>query len=229
MRLIKRVNAILTAQLHEIVDTLEKPEQLLKQAIREMEAALCGATESTAKAIAAETRLRRQLADCRARAQSWHDRAVQFVEASDDTNAQRVLVRKIEQEKLGDSLSRQLAQSEETTARLRRQLDRLRSKLTEAKHHFASLVARQRAAEARQQFVQALGDFDSDIDAFHRFDELSERVNEAEAMADAHSELCGEEIEDVGFDAEVEAGLQTLKRERAQRTDSAGRTQGDVS
>jgi phage shock protein A len=219
MRLIKRVNAILAAQLNEIVDTFEKPEQMFKQAIREMEAALQSAIESTAKAIAAEKRLRQELGDCRAHAQSWRDRAAQFVRNNDDAGARHALARKIEHEKLADTLSQQLAQSEQTTAHLRRQLETLRRRLDEAKRHLASLVARQRAAEARRRFVQALGHFDSDVEAFRRFDDLSQRVDEAEAEAEAQSELCGVQTEQIGCDAEIEVGLQELRRECAPGTD----------
>ncbi len=96
MRLIKRVNAILTAQLNDIVDTFEKPERMLKQAIREMEAALESAIESTAKAIAAEKRLRRERADaqaqCRVVARSGRPACSK---GSDDASARQALARKI--------------------------------------------------------------------------------------------------------------------------------------
>jgi phage shock protein A len=225
MRLIKRVNAILTAQLNDIVDTFEKPERMLKQAIREMETALERAVESTAKAIAAEKRLRRELTDCRGQAQSWQDRAVKFVDRHDDANARHALARKAEKEKLAESLGRQLAQSEESTARLRRQLETLRERLAEARRHLASLVARQRTAEARRQFVQALGHFDADIEAFRRFEELADRVDQTEAEVEAQSELCGADFEAPGHDPDVEAELQALKQRRAAET--AGTNRGE--
>jgi|HubBroStandDraft_6_1064221.scaffolds.fasta_scaffold05055_6 phage shock protein A len=225
MRLIKRVNAILTAQLNEIVDTFEKPERMLKQAIREMETALERAVESTAKAIAAEKRLRRELTDCRGQAQSWQDRAVKCVDRNEDANARQALARKAEKEKLAESLGRQLVQSEESTARLRRQLETLRERLAEARRHLASLVARQRTAEARRQFVQALGHFDADIEAFRRFEELADRVDQTEAEVEAQSELCGADFEAPGRDSDVEADLQALKQQRAAET--AGTNRGE--
>jgi len=227
MRLIKRVNAILAAQLNDIVDTFEKPESLLKQAIREMEASLGRAFESTAKAIAAEKRLKRELAGCRERARSWQDRALQFVGRDEDANARHALARRAEQEKVADSLSGQLVQSAETTARLRRQLDVLRGRITEAKRHLASLVARQRAAEARRHFVRALGHFDADLQAFRRFDELSERIEDAEAEIDAQCELCGAKIDEPGLDPEIEAELAALKQLRSVVADPARTTKGE--
>ncbi len=215
MRLIKRVNAILTAQLNDIVDTFEKPERMLKQAIREMEAALESAIESTAKAIAAEKRLRRERADAQAQAETWHERAVHLVNNSDDAGARQALARKAEKQKLAESLSRQLVESETTTGQLRRQLDILRGRLADAKRHLASLVARQRAAEARRQFVQALGHFDADLEAFRRFEDLSERIDATEAEVDARCELQGADFDEPSLDPHVESELATLKQQSA--------------
>jgi phage shock protein A len=215
MRLIKRVNAILTAQLNDIVDTFEKPERMLKQAIREMEAALESAIASTAKAIAAEKRLRRERSDAQAQAETWHGRAVQLVQKGDDVAARHALARKAEKQKSAETLSRQLVESETTTGRLRRQLDVLRGRLADAKRHLAALVARQRAAEARRQFVQALGHFDADLEAFRRFEALSERIDETEAEVDARCELQGADFDDASPDPQVESELATLKQQSA--------------
>ncbi len=231
MRLIKRVNTILAAQLNDIVDTFEKPERMLRQAIREMETALERAVESTAKAIAAEKRLRREAAECRAQAQSWQERAAQFVAQHDETRARQALSRRLEKDKLAEALARELAQSEETTARLRRQLESLRTRLAEARRHLASLIARQRAAEARRQFVQALGHFDADLAAFRRFDELSQRVEETEAHVDAECELCGTDLDErslggPGLDPEIEAELALLKQNQSTESATTGPIQG---
>jgi phage shock protein A len=215
MRLIKRVNAILTAQLNDIVDTFEKPERMLKQAIREMEAALESAIESTAKAIAAEKRLQREHADARTQTETWHGRAVQLVQKGDDAAARQALGRKAEKQKLAESLGRELLQSEATTGQLRRQLDVLRGRLADAKRHLAALVARQRAADARRQFVQALGHFDTDLEAFRRFEDLSERIDATEAEVDARCELQGADFDGASLDPQVEAELATLKQQSA--------------
>jgi phage shock protein A len=231
MRLMKRVNAILTAQLNDIVDTFEKPERMLRQAIREMETALERAVESTAKAIAAEKRLRHEAAECRTQAQAWQERAAQFVAKHDDEQARRALARKLEKDKLAETLEGQLAQSEETTGKLRRQLESLRTRLAEARRHLASLIARQRAAEARRQFVQALGHFDADLAAFRRFDELSQRIEETEAHVEAECELCGVNLDEPDVDPQIEAELELLKQGRpdAERSERAatGSLQGE--
>jgi len=215
MRILQRVNQIVVAQFNEIVETFERPEPLLKQTIQEMETAVESATESTAKAIAAEKRLRQQLAECRGRAEIWRARAVESVRADDDEAARKALLRQREQERLATALAEQLARSEETGGRLRQQLDAMRGRLTEARRQLTSLVARQRSAEARRRFVKALGRFDTDAEAFQRFDELARRVGDAEAEADAMSELCCPEDVWIDADTDIELELQALKKECA--------------
>jgi phage shock protein A len=213
MGLLKRVNTVMMAQLNEIVDTFEKPERMLKQAIREMQEALERATESTAKAIACQKRLRQQLADCRARSQFWRNRAAQCVKEGDDPSARKALVRKLEYEQLAAALAEQIVQADETSDRLRRQLSAMRVRLAEAKRQLASLIVRQRSAEAQREFVRAHSLFESDVEAFDRFDELAGRVAEVEAEVDAISELNGARLEDSSLDRDVESELRTLKNE----------------
>ena len=109
---------------------------------------------------------------------------------------------------------------------MRRQLDILRGRLADAKRHLAGLVARQRAAEARRQFVQALGHFDADLEAFRRFENLSERIDETEAEVDARCELQGGDFDDAGPDPQVEEEFATLKQQSAAINDPHASNRG---
>ena len=62
MGLFKRLQDILSANMGEMVETFEDPEPMLKQAIREMEAAVGEGRQETAKAIASEKLVRKELA-----------------------------------------------------------------------------------------------------------------------------------------------------------------------
>lgn len=213
MQLMKRVNTIIAAQLNEIVEGFEKPEQMLRQVIREMDAALQRATESTARAIAAEKRTSQELADCQEQAHSWRNRAAVAVKQGNDKTARTAIGRAIDQERLAGGLSRQLARLAETNERLHSQLDSMRTRLSDARRQLSSLIARQRSAEARQRFVKALGHFDDDAEAFHRFNELSGRVLDTEAEAEAIDLLCGNEMNESTLDAQIDAEMQVLKGE----------------
>lgn len=195
----------------DIVDAFEKPEQLLRQAIRDMQGAFDHAVDSTAQALAAEKRLRQQLSATRDQARHWHERALHAIQGQNEEAARRALAHRIEGERAAETLAEQLLQSEESTRRLRNQLETLRNRLGDAKRSLNSLIARQRAAEARRRFVKTLGQFNADVAAFRRFEELSQRVEQSEAEADAHEELCGVDFDEPSNAREIEAALQALK------------------
>ena len=191
MGIFKRISDIVSANLNELTDSYEDPEKMLKQAIREMESSIADATQQTAKAMASEKTMGRELDRNRQQAQLWKERATQAVQASDDELAKKALVRKNEHEKLVSALQDQLESAGEASGSLKRQLEGMKAKLAEAKRNLATLSARQRAANFRRQMETSSvsGSMDVDDNAFAKFDRLKSKVEQAEAEAEALSEL----------------------------------------
>lgn len=196
MPLFRRIADILSANLNEMIDRFEDPETMLKQAVREMEQAVTAALESGVRVVAHEKLLARQLADDRSQVDVWRERARQAVRAGDDDLARRAISRQLEQEQLVGALEDQHAAACETSTRLRRQIDGLRVKLTEAKRKLVTLAARQRVADARGLLRTGLLP-GSRLAAASRFSRVFAQVELAEAEADALSELVGEDDEDL--------------------------------
>ena len=101
-------------------------------------------------------------------------------------------------------------------AKLRRQIDAMRAKLAEAKRGLAVLVARKRAAEARQQLL-CVTPSSGPHAASSGFDRLFEQVQLAEAEADAFCELTEVDDEEAFEDDQttaVEQELAALKEQR---------------
>ena len=222
MGLFKRINDIISANLNELTEGFEDPEKMLKQAIREMEESIADATTQTAKALANEKILAKELANNERQADKWQQRAQQAVEAGDDELARKALVRKQEHDKLVVALEDQLTLAREASQGLRRQLDAMKAKLAEAKRNLSTLSARQRAANFRKK-MQSVGTevyTELDEDAFAKFDRLRSRVEQAEAEAEAMAELHTPGAVDVDLEqefaedegAEVDAELAQLKR-----------------
>jgi phage shock protein A len=164
---------------------------MLKQAIREMETSINEVTEQTAKAMASEKTLHRELDRNRQQAGEWKSRAVTAVDAGDDDLARRALSRKQEHEKLIAALEDQLESAHEASTVLRRQLDAMKAKLAEAKRNHATLAARKRAADFRKRVDSQVAGVSTDVDsdAFAKFERLRSKVEQAEAEAEAMAEL----------------------------------------
>jgi phage shock protein A len=223
MGLFKRISDIISANLNEMTEGFENPEKMLRQAIREMEQTIADATQETAKVLANEKLLAREMANNERQAGEWQRKAEQAVDAGDDNLARKALSRKQEHQKLVTALQDQLTAAQDASRTLKHQLDGMQAKLAEGKRNLATLSARQRAADFKKKMhtneVAADTGAATD-DAFAKFDRMREKVERAEAEAEALAELRGNSAaaaDDFGTsrsaaDDEVDAELQALKK-----------------
>ena len=221
MNIFRRCTDILSANLNDLIDRFEDPEKALRQAIREMDAAVLASMNSAAKTIAGERLAARQLAEHRQQAEQWLSRARQAVHEGDESLARRALLRKSEHDRLIDALADQQAALDQAGRKLRRQIDGMRARVAEANRKLATLSARKRAADAQRALLGA-GTGGSPAAAFANFDRLCHRVETAEAEAEAWTDLVGSAGEDdewsASTDAHVEEQLQALRDEAAAAT-----------
>jgi phage shock protein A len=226
MGIFRRVSDIISANLNDLVDKFEEPEKMLKQAIREMEETIEEATAAAAKAIASEKLLAKELAEHDRQTADWLARAEQAVKAGDDELARQALRRKQEHEKLAHALRDQSAAAGETGQTLRSQIEAMKAKHAEARRKLATLTARSKAAHARRRLQTVGAGFKMRSDAFSRFDRMREKVELAEAEADALTELHagGDEPvlaqfdrreEDLGVETELAAIKQKVARDNS--------------
>lgn len=219
MGLFRRVSDIISANLNELVDRLEDPEAVLRQAIREMESAIDQCLDGAAKAIAEERLLARQLDEYRRSSEQLHGKAAAAVKRGDDAAARSALTLRAEQQTLSAALDDQLQSCRRHSARLRRQVAAMRVRLAEARSRLQTCIARNRAAEARRLFaVDALRANHASA-SFSRFDALCRRIERREAEAEAYEELAGVATFDGPSPNELDITqeLQALKAEAAIR------------
>lgn len=188
MTLFHRINAILSANLNDLVDRFEDPEKMLRQVLREMDEGLAAATSAAARTIAGQKLLLQEMAAQRAIAQRWHERAAKAVNSGDDVQARRALVCRRQHEHSADMLEKQHDAAQATTARLRRRIQAMKIKLAEANRLLIELAARQCAAQADRRLA-ALLPRDVSGDVFRRFERWRQRVALAETEAGALDEL----------------------------------------
>ena len=205
MGVFKRISDIISANLNDLTEGFEDPERMLKQAVREMEETIAEVTNQTAKAMANDTTLSRELERNRVQQCQWQDRAERAVEEGNDGLALKAIARKNEHEKLVAALESQLETAREASTSLRCQLAGMKAKLAEGKRNLATLSARQRAANFRRKMETQAAGVLSDIDdsAFAKFDRMKAKVEQAEAEAAAMAELRGMEAGGTAEDVEV--------------------------
>lgn len=223
MSIFKRIQDIISANLNDLVAGYENPEQLLRQAVGEMEDAIHKARPDVAKAMANEKTIARELSANSSQYSTWEDRAHSAVESGDDKLARKALERKREYEKIVAALRDQHVAAQEASQMLRRQLEAMEAKLADAQRRLSTLVARNRAAEIRTKMATSEVAVKLDEnDAFAKFDRLSKKVEMAEAEAEAMAELARDRkpADNSGFEADepnsndldIDAELAALKK-----------------
>jgi phage shock protein A len=224
MGIFGRVSDIVSANLSEMVERFETPEIMLRQAIREMDAAVGRTAEAAARAIAESKLLERELDTQRHESAELHRRASQALRRGDEPAARSALARRNDCEKLVAALDDQQAVVRSTAEKLRRQLDGMRVRRSEAEHKLHLVRARQRSAEAQRHLIGNRFDCGAHDAGFSRFERICRTIERFEAETDALLKLAGaENASDEGAspDETLEAQFETLKRE-CQTSEDAG-------
>jgi phage shock protein A len=216
--LFKRINDVITANINDLIDKVEDPEKMIKQIIIEMEENISTAKEGVVDAIASEKTLQQDVDKHRAQSQEWQEKARTALKEGNEDLARTALLRKNEHDKILESLEPALNSAISTSASLKAQLKALDTKLDEAKRKRSSLVARQRAAEARESMTKMDATFQEGLAAHADFSRMEDKVANIEARSQAVSEVyeaenVDQEFLDMQVRSEVDAELEALKRE----------------
>ncbi len=216
--LFKRINDILTANINDLIDRVEDPERMIKQMIREMEENIARAKEGVINAIASEKQLQKDLENHRRQSVEWMKKAEDALHANREDLARAALLRKKDYDSILQSLEPAWESAKATSEHLKKQLYALEAKLEEAKRKRSMLIARQRAAQAREYMGDTLSHFKAGLDAHTNFTRMEDRVAEMEARAEAMDEVNREtsslekEVIAMEVEQEVENELVALKK-----------------
>lgn len=185
----KRINDIISANINDLIDRVEDPERMIKQIIREMEDNIARAKEGVIDAIASEKQLLKDLDHHRRQSAEWLKKAEVAIEAGQEDMARMALTRKKEHDDIIRALEPSWEAAKATSERLKTQLHALEAKLEEAKRKRSTLVARQRAAQAREYMGDTLSHFQAGLDAHANFARMEDKVAAMEARVEAMDEL----------------------------------------
>jgi phage shock protein A len=214
----KRINDVISANINDLIDRVEDPERMIKQIIREMEENIRQAKEGVIEAIASEKRLQKELEANRVQSEDWLKKAEDALRAGNEELARTALVRKKEYDTISKALEPSWQAAKNTSERLKTQLRALEAKLEEARRKRSTLVARQRAAEARQQMDRTLSNYQAGLRAQANFARMEDKVAEMEAHTAALEELNDDASQlerdflDMEIRTEVEQELEKLKK-----------------
>ena len=131
MPLITRMSRLFRADLHAVLDRLEEPDVLLRQAIREMEESLAGDRQRLRQSGVEGERIESRIADAtRALAVIEEQLAESFAAGRDDL-ARAAVRRRLETGRLAELLSRRLAALQQASASVRQRVEENSARLAD--------------------------------------------------------------------------------------------------
>lgn len=219
MGLWKRLAQLLTSNVNDMVEGATDPERMLDQVVTEMRGQLVEAKKQVATAIADERRLKQQVEAEQKAAADWERKAVLAIKAGDDQLARQALMRQRDSEGVAAQLAAQHEKQAHAVEQLKNALRALNAKIEESERKKAVLLAKKRRADAMRSIEGTLNGM-RDSSAFQAFDRLEKKIDQAEAEADAESELGREmtgstikqRFEDLERDASADDALSALKQ-----------------
>jgi len=221
MSIFKRIFKIGEAKVNQVVDSMEKPELMLDQAIRDKEKQIMDAKKSVQGCIATERQTKGLLDKELEQQTTWESKAEMALKAGNEELAAKALSRAGEHEQKATSLRVTWTAQKKDVDVLKQEIRKFEDEIFEFKRNRDFIIAQSKTAEVKKQIYEAKAKMkkDSADDLMARMKAKAERNQyEAEAaqeMAESGGDSLEKEFETLGtasIDSSVQDKLAALKK-----------------
>jgi len=216
MGIFSRTRDIIAANVTDLLDKAEDPAKMIRMIILEMEETLVEVRASAARTIADQKEMRRHISKLEGLQSSWTEKAELALSKGREDLAKAALVEKQKAADMCEQLTSEIEVLDEALKASEEDINKLQTKLREARTRQNSVVARLESANNRTR-LREMTNGSKMQDAFSRFDILDRRVDFAEGRAEAAGlgaipKTLEEEIAELKSNDKVEAELEALKK-----------------
>ena len=214
MGLIDRILRVIRANLNQLVGQAEDPEKILEQTVMDMQEDLIQLRQAVAQAIATQKRTERQAHQAQSTADEWYHRAQLALQQANESLAREALTKRKSYQETAEAMIAQLEQQNTVVVRLKKDMQMLESKISEAKTKKDMYIARARSAQASQKINEMLGGINTS-NSLSAFERMEEKVLQLEAQSQAISELGSDDLQkkfaSLESDNDIDAELAAMK------------------
>ncbi|MEO1429027.1 MAG: PspA/IM30 family protein [Cyanobacteria bacterium J06632_19] len=223
MGLIERVLRLFRSNVNSWTAQREDPEKILEQTLYEMQENLVRMRQGVAQAIATQKRTERQAAQAQSTSEEWYRRASMALQQGNEALAREALTKRKAYEKTATALLEQIGQQKTLVAKLKKDMQSLELKISEAKTKKDMYIARARSAEASLRLQEMLGEV-GDTSSLKAFEKMEDKLVELEAKQEAIAISGKDELEDkfasLTEGDDVDAELSAMKAQLPQSKQS---------
>jgi phage shock protein A len=223
MGIFSRTRDIIAANFTDLLDKAEDPAKMIRMIILEMEETLVEVRASAARTIADQKEMRRHISKLETLQESWTEKAELALSKGREDLAKAALVEKQKAADMAVQLTGEIGVLDEALRASEEDINKLQTKLREARTRQNSIVTRLETAHNRYKLREMYAG-PKIQDAFSRFEIMERRVD----MAEGRAEVAGmgvpksldEEIAELKASEKVEAELAAMKARAAGSKDA---------
>ncbi|MBE9190957.1 PspA/IM30 family protein [Gloeocapsopsis crepidinum LEGE 06123] len=194
MGLIDRIGRVFRANVNSLVSNAEDPEKILEQTVSQMQDDLVQLRQAVASAIATQKRTERQAQQAEFTAEEWYRRAQLALQQGNDTLAREALTKRKSYQETATAMQAQIEQQNSIVARMKKDMQTLESKISEAKTKKDMYIARARSAQATARLNETLGGVNTSK-SLGAFERMEEKVMQLEAQSDLIAEMGTDDLQ----------------------------------
>lgn len=188
MKLLQRVMMLIRANINDIVEKSEDPEQQLQQLQQDLRNQMMQVKTQVATAIAQEHKLQARCDELGKGAADWQRKAEAAVARGDDGQARKALQQRLDTVRLLETYRRQHEEQQHLIVTMRNALKQLQAKTEEIELNIELLQMRRRRAQMQQSVYETLSKTRQE-QTQERVHKAEDRVMDGEARAAAMGDL----------------------------------------
>lgn len=223
MGIFRRIANVFRGMANDAVDSMEKPEIVLNQGIRDLEEVQREAVSAVADSMAEKKRLEMLLKKAEDETAKWDAGARSALTQGNEELALKCVQQKNAAAELVTQYQELLEDQTEQVKVLRENLAEIERRITDAKRRKDTLIAKNKIAEANEKVTNVMSSA-ADNNIFETLDRMEEKIEKRSLRVDALKELGTDDLEKQLRDLNkhnASADLEALKREM-------GLTKGDA-
>ncbi len=194
MGLIDRIGRVFRSNVNSLVSNAEDPEKILEQTVAQMQDELVQLRQAVASAIATQKRTERQAQQAQFTAEEWYRRAQLALQQGNDTLAREALTKRKSYQETASAMQSQIEQQNAIVSRMKKDMQTLESKISEAKSKKDMFIARARSAEATARLNEMLGGVNTS-QSLGAFERMEERVMQLEAQSELIADMGTDDLQ----------------------------------
>ncbi|MCB2112857.1 MAG: phage shock protein PspA [Parvularculaceae bacterium] len=224
MGVFSRLSDIINSNLNSMLDKAEDPEKIVRLIIQEMEDTLVEVRSRAARAIADRKEVERKKAEFERRANEWESKAELAIAKGREDLARGAIAAKRKALEMVELFDKEFDAIDNSLGKANDDLEKLQSKLKEARAKQRSLEIRRSTAEGAVRINRAV--YDGRIDeAMARYERYERRIDELEAEAESYvlgrPKSLEQEFRELETEDDVNAELDEMKKRVAARAGGA--------